>query len=239
MDLAAGLLDIGWKLAQAGKAVEAIDYDTREEAIRKKIAEASSATPEDRHRLANCQNNLADVLSSFGEARGGARRLRALPGGRRAPGRAHPDWGRHRAGLGETYLRLGQVRYAMANPAGAAAAWKRALTLYDGSKSISSEETFFRACCHAGLAGLAARPGSGISAAEGTDQAERAMAVLRQAVSMGYRNPDAYRTESALDPLREREDFRKLIEEWRRNRPPSRTSRAPIVRPPLSTTRRR
>ena len=28
------------------------------------------------------------------------------------------------------------------------------------------------------------------------------MAVLRQAVAMGYRNPVAYRTESALDPLR-------------------------------------
>jgi hypothetical protein len=28
---------------------------------------------------------------------------------------------------------------------------------------------------------------------------------------MGYRNPDAYRTESALDPLRTRHDFRVLM----------------------------
>jgi hypothetical protein len=28
---------------------------------------------------------------------------------------------------------------------------------------------------------------------------------------MGYRNPDAYRTESALDPLRNRHDFRALM----------------------------
>ena len=79
---------------------------------------------------------------------------------------------------------------------------------YDASKSLDGEHTFFRACCHAGLAGLAGRPGSGVSAAEGADQAEKAMAVLRQAVTMGYRNPDAYRTESALDPLRNRPDFR-------------------------------
>jgi hypothetical protein len=28
---------------------------------------------------------------------------------------------------------------------------------------------------------------------------------------MGYRNPDAYRTEDALDPLRGRDDFRMLM----------------------------
>ncbi len=124
---------------------------------------------------------------------------------------AHPDVADYRAGLGETYLRLGQVRCDMENLAGAAAAWKRACAHYDGTKSLSGEPTFFRACCHAGLAGLAGRPGSGVSAAEGADQAEKAMAVLRQAVAMGYRNPNAYRTESALDPLRNRPDFQLLM----------------------------
>ncbi len=37
------------------------------------------------------------------------------------------------------------------------------------------------------------------------------MAVLRQAVTMGYRNSNAYRTESALDPLRYRLDFQVLM----------------------------
>jgi eukaryotic-like serine/threonine-protein kinase len=76
---------------------------------------------------------------------------------------------------------------------------------------MDGSNTFLLACCHAGLAGLAGRPGSGVSAAEGAVQAEKAMAVLRQAVTMGYRNPDAYRTESALDPLRNRPDFRGLM----------------------------
>jgi hypothetical protein len=58
---------------------------------------------------------------------------------------------------------------------------------------------------------LAGRPGSGVSAAEGADQGEKAMAVLRQAVTLGYRNPNAYRTESALDALRNRPDFRALM----------------------------
>ncbi len=37
------------------------------------------------------------------------------------------------------------------------------------------------------------------------------MAVLYQAVTMGFRNRDAYRTEPALDPLRKRPDFRALM----------------------------
>jgi hypothetical protein len=70
---------------------------------------------------------------------------------------------------------------------------------------------FFLACCRAGLAGIASSPGSGLSAKEGPDHAENAVAALRQAVAMGYRNPDTYRTESALDPLRARPYFQALI----------------------------
>ena len=108
-------------------------------------------------------------------------------------------------------LRLGQVRCDRGNLAEAGAAWKRACDIYEGNKPLQGESTFMLACCDAGLAGLAGRPGSGVSAAEGIGEAEKAMAVLRQAVSLGYRNPDAYRNESALDPLRDRPDFQVLM----------------------------
>src|SRR5262249_16254659 len=113
--------------------------------------------------------------------------------------------------LGETFLRLGQVRCDMQDLAGAAAAWKRAREQYDGSESRDGEQTFFLACCHAALAGLAGRAGSGLSAAQGAEQAEKSMAVLRRAVSMGYSNPDAYRPESAPDPLPDRDAFPVLL----------------------------
>jgi hypothetical protein len=58
---------------------------------------------------------------------------------------------------------------------------------------------------------LAGKAGSGVSAAEGDEEAARAMALVRMAVAMGYGNDDAYRTEDALDPLRTRDDFRLLL----------------------------
>jgi hypothetical protein len=103
------------------------------------------------------------------------------------------------------------VRSDMNDPAGAAAAWKRACAHHGALKSLSGADRFLLACCHAGLAGLAGRNGSGVSVAEGAVEAAEAMAVLRQALTMGFRNPDAYRTESALDPLRNRPDFRELL----------------------------
>jgi hypothetical protein len=35
--------------------------------------------------------------------------------------------------------------------------------------------------------------------------------MVNRAAAAGYRNPAAYRTESALDPLRDRDDFRLLM----------------------------
>jgi eukaryotic-like serine/threonine-protein kinase len=209
--LASSLLNAGWQLAQAGKMREAIGYYTREEAIRQKLAQAVSAIPDDRDYLANCHTNTADVLRRLGrldEALAACERALAM---REPLVDAHPAVPAYREHLGETYLRLGQVRRDMENLAGAADAWKRACAHYDANKSRDGEPTFFLACCHAGLAGIAGRPGSGVSTADGAERAHQAMAVLGQAVRMGYRNPDAYRTESALDPLRNRPDFRALL----------------------------
>jgi eukaryotic-like serine/threonine-protein kinase len=210
-DLASVLLCMGWQLAQAGKTDEAIGYYTREEAIWRKLALASPAIPADSDFLANCQTNTADALRRSGRFEAALAACGRAVTVRERLVKAYPEVPIYRAGLGESYLRLGQVRWDMKIPAGAAAAWKLACAHYEGSKSLNGEGTFFLACCHAGLARLAGRPGSGLSAAEGADHAEKAVAVLRQAVTLDYLNPDAYRTESALDPLRNRPDFRVLM----------------------------
>jgi hypothetical protein len=124
---------------------------------------------------------------------------------------AHPEIPWYRACLGEAYLRLGQVQVDMRNLGEAAAAWKRACAHYGAIKSLNSEHTFLMACCYAGLAGMAGRAGSGVPDAEGAEHAHKAMSLLRQAVKMGYLTPNTYRTESALDPLRNRDDFQALL----------------------------
>jgi len=117
----------------------------------------------------------------------------------------------YRSSLASSIRRRGLARREMGDPAGAAAGARRALALYDGSSSRSGEEWFETACCHAALAALAGRNDAGVSAAEGEAEAGRATGLLRKAVGMGYRNAAAFRTDSALDPLRNRPDFRVLM----------------------------
>jgi len=64
--------------------------------------------------------------------------------------------------------------------------------------------------CHALLGGAAGPPGSGLTAAEGAAELDRAMVVLRRAVAAGYRNLTWIRRDLDLKSLRARPDFQAL-----------------------------
>jgi eukaryotic-like serine/threonine-protein kinase len=61
------------------------------------------------------------------------------------------------------------------------------------------------------VAGLAGQDDVRTSATEASSEADKAMALLKKDVSMVYRGSHTVRTESALDPLRSRDDFRLLM----------------------------
>jgi hypothetical protein len=104
----------------------------------------------------------------------------------------------------------GLTRGELGDRAGAADDARRALGMSEGL-SPSLFDLLETACCHAALAGLAGRAGSGVPAAEGSEEATRAVEWLRRAVGVGYRNANEVRIESALDPLRSRDDFRLIM----------------------------
>jgi hypothetical protein len=116
-----------------------------------------------------------------------------------------------RLALGKSLRGRGLARRALGDPAGAAADIRRSLDQYDTSPSRSGLAWFATACGHAALAGLAGVTGSGISAADGQVEADWAMGLLRKVVGLGYRNRDAFSTDPALVPLRDRPDFRLMM----------------------------
>jgi hypothetical protein len=50
-----------------------------------------------------------------------------------------------------------------------------------------------------------------VPAGEAEKEVKTSMVLLRKAVAMGFRSPDTYRTDEALDPLRGRDDFKLLM----------------------------
>ena len=108
--------------------------------------------------------------------------------------------------LAHGYLRLGQARQVAGDTAGAVADWTRAIDIEKSIATVlSGPQTFEYACAHAALAGVSTDP------AEAAAHADRALALLKQATRMTFRNPATFRTEPALDPLRDRDDFQALI----------------------------
>ena len=90
--------------------------------------------------------------------------------------------------------------------------WKRPHHAPPGDAQVRwGVHPVFHGCCHASLAGLANHDGAGIAAADASSHAETAMALLKKAAGIGYGDPDTFRTETALDPLRGREDFQLLL----------------------------
>ncbi len=209
--LANVLSDLGWRrFWRAGRAAEAATAFGQERATYQRLLANGSAGAVDRDSLAYSESNLAAALTALGqlsEARACCDRAIAL---REDLVKDDPKNGDYAEGLAEALLRSGAVRSAAGDPAGAAADWRRATTLY-AIHPPSGERAIILACCHGSLAGLTGLADAGVTAAEAKSHADQAMAILRQEVAAGYRDADLLRVEPGLAPLRSREDFRSMM----------------------------
>ncbi len=200
---------LGILLLQMGKTSAAEAECRMAVEIQQKLADDNPALLAFRDGLASHLRDLGDVVRARGR----------VPDARELYERAIATRElRSRSGLAAELWRRGLTRRDLGDPAGAAGDIRRALALYEGfaARYLHQLETAY---CHAALASLAGRPGSGVSAPEGAEAASRAMDCLGQAVANGYRNANELRIESALDPLRDRADFKKLMAELAKNIP--------------------
>lgn len=97
-----------------------------------------------------------------------------------------------RDGSKATEIRRGLARGALSDSTGAASDIRRSLAIFEALPTRDGERTFYLACSHAALAGLAEISGSSVSSAEGSSEAAAAMTILHEAIEMGYRVADAY-----------------------------------------------
>ncbi len=208
---------LGRLLMQMGKPAEAEAECRTAVAIWQKLVEDTPGVALYRCMLAQSVQNLGDVVLAVGrsaEARADYERAIALE---EPQVRDEPAIISHRYDLACLMRRRGLTLVDLGDPAGAAADFRRALGSLDGLPLLSAGGLFQKACCHAALAGLAGRPGSRVSAVDGEEAAAKAIESLGRAIANGYRNANELRIERALDPLRNRPDFKKLMAELKKN----------------------
>ncbi len=201
-ELARSFRAIGNFHLNAGRLDEALVDLSREKALYEKLAEHNPSIPSYRSELARCLTSTADLLLRTGRTSEARECCERALGFLEPLVQDHPENTRYRSRLAASHLRLGQVREVEGDHVGSAAEWKLAVKLYKSVPRPNADSTFFHACCHASLAMLAR---------EGEAEALDAMALLRRAVDLGYRDPSVYRTETTLDPLRSRPDFQLLM----------------------------
>ena len=204
-------LNTGILLLGSGEPIESLNELEQAKAIYQKLADENPGLPYYQNSLASGHTNVADafrVLKRFGEARQGYEKAIAI---RERLVKANPAVTMYRSHLAYSVRRLGLTRLAGGDAAGSVAEARRAIALYEGLPSPTPEAWYELACCHAALATASGREPAGISAGQGEAEADKAMTLLHKAVGQGYRNAGAMARESALDPLRDRPDFRLLI----------------------------
>jgi serine/threonine-protein kinase len=211
VDLAASYNNIGILLSQAGRPTEALAALDRAVAITRKLVDANPAVGQFQSNLANLHNETGDALRLGGrmaEARASYEQaLAALE----VLARVDPGATRDQLWLVQGLRGIGATQLAAGRTAEAAASWRRAATIGERLGSDYRETLYYLAGCHALIGGVAGAPGSGLSAAEGPAELDRAMGLLRRAVAAGYRSIDWMRRDPDLDGLRGRRDFQLLM----------------------------
>ena len=128
------------------------------------------------------------------------------PSSRKAPrtSSSGPHWRPLHGAVGRSSQQTGRLTEATE-------AFRKAIVTQDAIPNPEPVDLYDLACWHALLGGLGGRPGSGVSEAEGRDERDLAMSWLERAIAAGYPDATHMQTDTDLDPLRGREDFRLLM----------------------------
>jgi serine/threonine protein kinase/tetratricopeptide (TPR) repeat protein len=203
---------IGWLLYGLGKMSESLAHYEAASAIFQKLMNKfpPELVPRTRSEQANILINIAEIQRRQGRLAEARANCEAAIAMREAVVKEFPEVLSYRIRMTECLMRLGQVKLAAGDIAGAANDWRRAIALQASFPRYGGETAMFDAGCHALLSSVAGIRGSGVSEGEGRGEQEKAVAILRWAVGKGYRAPEL-RRESCLEPLQARQDFQLLM----------------------------
>lgn len=209
--LACAQHNVAQALSQSGRSSGAQAEYSAATAHFQKLVDNNPQVPDYRHALASALSNSGGVILPLGRAAEARERCeRAVRLGERLIQESPTNQTYHRQ-LAISLRVRGLASRALGDPAGAAADSRRAIGLYEAMPSRSGEEWFETAICRAMLADLGGVANSTVTAAEGRSEADAAMALLRKALAMGYRNVPEILEESGFKSLHARSDYQLLI----------------------------
>jgi tetratricopeptide (TPR) repeat protein len=211
-NLAVNYGSIGWDLLKMGKPVDGVQASRKALEIMQKLLDDHPANTQFQFELANYHTNIGRGLARQGRL---ADAVTAIDAGlviRQKLAKADPNNAFYSRHLIESHTVRRAARVRAGQPVEAAADLRRVLEVYAKLPHPDIEVQVERSRALALLAGLAADGKSGVTAAEAAAFSDQAVAALRDAISAGWGWPDELK-EPDIDPLRGREDFKKVLAE--------------------------
>jgi tetratricopeptide (TPR) repeat protein len=202
---------LGYELQLAGKPAEALASSKRALEIRQKLAAANPNVTEFQFSLSHIHQLIGWMLRQTGKPAEAVASFERAVAIMEKVADANPNVSKFQSELALDLCYVGSAASKADRTADAVTAWRRAVTIWTRMSSRTPTDLYNLACTHASIAGLAAKPGSGMTAADGRADADQAMESLHRAVAAGYRRLSIFRTDPDLDVLRGRPDFRLLI----------------------------
>jgi eukaryotic-like serine/threonine-protein kinase len=185
------------------------------ERARREAVSLADLLPENRYYLGDVAGAWIDLAearvamnmpteadSCFDEALALRRRLIA----------ADPKSPRYRFDLASTFRRRGLAMEKLSRPAAAVVDYRQAIAAMREWEGSSYWDAYNTACYQALLSGVATKPGSGLTAADGRAAADQAMTSLHRAIAAGLRDRPSLALDTDLDPIRSRPDFQSLLD---------------------------
>ncbi len=189
---------LGDLLMRSGQTSEAEAEYRAALAIWRGLADANSAY---RGSLAGGHQDLGDVLMRTGQTPEAEAEYRAALAIRRGLAEASPVGTDPQRDLASSLSRIGQIEQRRGRIPEAVASFRNAVALMECLPRVPNYCLYDLACYQALLAG----------ATGSRSEADRAMDILRRSVALRGGDLARMRTDPALDPLRDRPDFRLLM----------------------------
>jgi tetratricopeptide (TPR) repeat protein len=203
---------IGILLSDTGRHVEALVRYERARASLEALYQANPAVNEIANDLARAYSQIGQTLGAIGkpdEALASLRKARKLREVLTADDQVLVT--EYRSNLAVTLGNIGALEKGTGRFIEATATYRKAIAILEDLRPPTSEDFYNLACYHSGLAGISLTPGSGVTAAEGRAESDRAMDDLYRAAAGGFRMLSLMSIDRDLDPLRSRPDFQVLM----------------------------
>jgi serine/threonine-protein kinase len=199
--------EVGKLHRRAGRIAEALASYERSGQIATTMA---AAFPNDREAQGEAANSYVD-LTEFLDATGKPSDALAWHGeaitlARRAV-EADPSSSGPRAALAQVFLRRGITLRKCGRPAEAVSDFRQSTAVLRDLMKPGPWDYYNMACAQSLLSGVAAEPGSRLTAGDGQGAADAAMTTLHRAAAAGWRDAAFLAADTDLVPIRSRPDF--------------------------------